>query len=173
MSQSNFFWYDYIKNNSYINLGDENKFAIIWSCCNAVKHTKFFKCSIQNFATGRLVAKTLIKYNNNSSEEMKNTIDIEFIDQKLILKWWKYRIRRCLVPLNDRDFAKLGGGGTRQRWFLFFQIYIKKIWKKFWSIKFLICYEYINNNLDDGGHIRIVWSCSSNTVKTHNVLYIP
>ena len=31
---------------------------------------------------------------------------------------FKYRIQRCLVPLNDRHFAKLGGR-TRQRWFLF------------------------------------------------------
>ena len=31
-------------------------------------------------------------------------------------------------PLNDRHFAKLGGG-TRQRWFLFSQIYIKKFEK--------------------------------------------
>ena len=49
--------------------------------------------------------------------------------------------------------------------------------EKIWSIKFfLICYDYINKNsyinLDDGGHTRIVWSCS-NAVKTHNVLYIP
>ena len=33
--------------------------------------------------------------------------------------------------------------------------------------------KFINNNsyinLDDGNHIRIVWSCSSNAVKTHNV----
>ena len=28
-------------------------------------------------------------------------------------------------------------------------------------------------NLDDGNRIRIVWSCSSNAVKTHNVSYIP
>ena len=89
-----------------------------------------------------------------------------------------YRIRRCLVPpLNDRHFAKLGGE-TRQRWFLFSLIYIKKTWKKIWVNQiFLICYEYINNNsyfnLDDGGHIIIVWSCSSNAVKIHNVSYIP
>ena len=41
---------------------------------------------------------------------------------------------------------------------------------------FLICFEYINNNsyinLDDRNHIKIVWSCSSNAVKTYNVSYI-
>ena len=39
---------------------------------------------------------------------------------------------------------------------------------------FLICYDYIKNNLyinlDDGNHIGIVWSCS-NAVKTHNISY--
>ena len=68
--------------------------------------------------------------------------------------------------------------GARQRWFLFSQIYIKKNLKKIWVNQiFLICYVYINNNsfinLDDGNRIRIVWSCSSNTVKSHNVSYIP
>ena len=37
---------------------------------------------------------------------------------------------------------------------------------------FLICYEYIKNNsninLDDGSHIKILWSCSS-AVQTHEV----
>ena len=28
---------DYIKNNSYINLGDGNHIRIVWSCSNAVK----------------------------------------------------------------------------------------------------------------------------------------
>ena len=79
-------------------------------------------------------------------------------------------------PLNDRDFAKLGGG-TRQRWFLFSQIYIKKIFEKILVNQiFLICYEYISNNsysnLDDGNYIRIVWSFKNNAVKTFNVLYI-
>ena len=56
--------------------------------------------------------------------------------------------------------------------------YINKNLKKIWVNQiFLICYEYINNNsyfkLDDGNRTRIVWSCSSNAVKTHNVSYIP
>ena len=49
--------------------------------------------------------------------------------------------------------------------------------KKLSQSNFFICYVYINNNsyinLDDGNRIRIVWSCSSNAVKTHNSLYIP
>ena len=34
-----------------------------------------------------------------------------------------YRIRRCLVPLNDRHFAK-PGGGLDKGYFYFKQIYI-------------------------------------------------
>ena len=41
---------------------------------------------------------------------------------------------------------------------------------------FKICYEYIKNNsynnLNDGNHIWIIWSCS-NSAKTLNVSYIP
>ena len=43
----------------------------------------------------------------------------------------KYRIRRCLVPhLNDRDFAKLGGGGLDKGDFYFPIFTFKKILKK-------------------------------------------
>ena len=58
--------------------------------------------------------------------------------------------------------------------FIFPKLTFKKIRnKKIWVNQiFLICYEYNKNNsyinLDDGDHIRIVWSCS-NAVKTHNV----
>ena len=31
--------YDFIKNNSYINLGDGSHIRIVWSCSNAVKTT--------------------------------------------------------------------------------------------------------------------------------------
>ena len=41
-------------------------------------------------ATGLPVAKTLIKYNNlEENEEEKEPIDIEFTEQKQIMKWWK------------------------------------------------------------------------------------
>ena len=48
----------------------------------------------------------------------------------------KYRIRRCLVPLNDRHFAKLGGGLDKGD-FYFINICIKNFEKKLESIKFL------------------------------------
>ena len=79
-------------------------------------------------------------------------------------------------PLNDRNFAKLGGGGLDKGDFYFPQIYIKNLKKNLSQSNFLICYEYINNNsyiyLDDGNHIRIARSCR-NALKTHNVSYIP
>ena len=42
-------------------------------------------------------------------------------------KFFEYRIRRWLVPLNERHFAKLGGG-TRQRFFVFLpNLHVKKL----------------------------------------------
>ena len=69
-------------------------------------------------------------------------------------------------------------GGLDKGDFYFPKFTFKKFWKKNWVNQiFKICYEYINNNscidLDDGNRIRIVWSCSSNAIKIHNVSYIP
>ena len=69
MSQSYFLiCYDFIKNNSYINLDDGNHIVILWSCSNAVKK-QCLVYSIKILATGRPVAKTLIKYNSYRLEE--------------------------------------------------------------------------------------------------------
>ena len=77
---------DYIKNNSYINLGNGNHVRIVWSCSNAVKTHKISYIPLNNLAAGLLVAKTLIKYNNNyleeNDEEEKEPINIEFTEQK-------------------------------------------------------------------------------------------
>ena len=59
-------------------------------------------------------------------------------------------------------------------WFLNFQL-VFNFWC--WALYHQTFYRmYIKNNsyinLDDGNYIGIVWSCS-NTVKTHNVSYIP
>ena len=75
---------DYIKNNSYINLGDWIHIRIVWSCSsNAVKTHNvniFLKKLTSSFL---LEAKTLIKYNsyNLGKMKMKETIDIEFTQQ--------------------------------------------------------------------------------------------
>ena len=64
------FCYDYFKNNSYINLVDGNHIRIVWSCSNAVKTHNVSYISLQKIlATGRPVAKILIKYNKNNLEE--------------------------------------------------------------------------------------------------------
>ena len=60
--------------------------------------------------------------------------EITLIEEKLFLKKsYKKDIPYSTLsspPLNDRHFAKLGGEGTRQRWFLFSEIYIFiKNWK--------------------------------------------
>ena len=53
-----FIWDEYIKNNSNINLDDENHIRIVWSCRNAAKTHNFsyiplkfdnWKTSCQNF----------------------------------------------------------------------------------------------------------------------------
>ena len=88
-----------------------------------------------------------------------------------------YRIRRCLVPSETTDTLS-NSGGTRQRWFLLLAFTLKNISinKTLVNQIFLICYDYIKNNsninLGNGSQIRFVWSWS-NTVKMHNVLYIP
>ena len=86
-----------------------------------------------------------------------------------------YTVFDVVKPLKDRHYAKLGGGVDKGDFYLN-QIYIKKLGiKKFESINFFICYDYIKNNsyinLGDGSDIRIVWSYS-NASKTHNVSYI-
>ena len=91
--------YEYIKNNSYINLDDENHIKIVWSCSNAVK-THNVNIFHKNIATGLLVAKTLIKYNNSleaNDEKEKEPIDIDFTEQKQILIMMK-----MLFTLNDQ-----------------------------------------------------------------------
>ena len=86
MSQSNLLiCYDYIKNNSYINLDAGSHIRIVWSCSNAVNtlNVNIFHKFLQ---TGRPVAKTLIEYNSNNLEknevEEEKSFDIEFIEQK-------------------------------------------------------------------------------------------
>ena len=70
MSQSKILiCYDYIKNNSYINLGDGNHIRIVRSWSNAVKTYNALNIPLKKLATGRPVAKTLIKYNNNLEEK--------------------------------------------------------------------------------------------------------
>ena len=77
----------YIKNNSYINLGDGNHTRIVWSCSNAVKFTMshiFHKI----LAAGLPVVKTLIKYNSNNLEE--NEKEKEQIDNEFTEKIWSW-----------------------------------------------------------------------------------
>ena len=81
---------------SNINLDDGSHIRIFWSCRNADK-THNVNIFHKILATGLSVSKTLIKYNSNSleeneeeeEEEEKEAIDIEFTEQKQILKWWK------------------------------------------------------------------------------------
>ena len=89
MSQSNFLiCYEYINNNSYINLDDGDFFRIVWSCSsNAVKTHNFLYILFKKIsATGWRVAEILIKYNNNNleenDEEEKEPINIELTEQK-------------------------------------------------------------------------------------------
>ena len=64
------------------------------------KHT-ISDYSIKKFATGRLVAKTLIKYNSSCSEKNdekeKEPIDIEFTDQNA-----DPEIMKMLLTLDDQ-----------------------------------------------------------------------
>ena len=73
LSQSIFFLicFDYIKNKSYINLGDGSQIRIVWSCSNAVKTHNVLYIPFKILSTRRPVAKTSIKYNNNLKETMK------------------------------------------------------------------------------------------------------
>ena len=83
MRQSIFlFCYEYINNNLYINLGDGSHIRIVWYCSNEVKTHNVSYISLKIIlATGRPVAKTLIKYKRNgkeeNDEEEKEPIDIE------------------------------------------------------------------------------------------------
>ena len=57
---------------------------------------------LKNLATGRLVAKTLIKYNNNleeNDEEEKDPINIELTEQKQILI-----MMNMLLTLDDQMY---------------------------------------------------------------------
>ena len=81
MSQPNFLiYYDFIKSNSYINLNDGNHIGIIWSFSNAVK-THNVNIFHKILATGRPVAKNLLKYNSyrleENDEEENESINIE------------------------------------------------------------------------------------------------
>ena len=71
-----------LNNNSFINLDDGSLIRIFWSCSNAVKTHNFLYISLKKLATGRPVAKTLIKYKINNleenDEEEKEPINIEF-----------------------------------------------------------------------------------------------
>ena len=87
MSQSNFFkiYYDFIKNNSYINLDDGNHIVIIWSCSNAVKTHNISYIPLKKFsATVIPVAEFLIKYNcyrlEENDEKDNESINIELCE---------------------------------------------------------------------------------------------
>ena len=75
--------YDFIKNNSFINLGDWGLIRIVWSLVMQQKHNVYYSI---NLATGRPDTKTLTKYNNNSleknDEEEKEPINIDLTEQK-------------------------------------------------------------------------------------------
>ena len=64
-------YYDFIKNNSYINLGDGNHIEIVWSCRNSVKTHNVSYIPLKILSTGRPIDKILIKYNNNLEKTMK------------------------------------------------------------------------------------------------------
>ena len=102
LSQSIFFiCYEYIYNNSYINLDDGNHIKIIWSCSsNAVKTHNVLYILLKKLTTGRPVSKTLIEYSNSlekNEEEEKKPINIELTDQNEILIMMK-----MLLNLNDQ-----------------------------------------------------------------------
>ena len=85
MGQLNFLiCYEFIKNNSYINLGDGGHIRIAWSCSNAVK-TYNVNIFHKILTTGHSAAQNLIEYNSNldeNDEEEKELIDIELTEQK-------------------------------------------------------------------------------------------
>ena len=78
--------FDYIKNNSYITLGDGGHIRIVWSCSNAVKTHNFLYISWKKFDNWSSNCQTLIKYNSNNpeenDEEEKEPINIELTEQK-------------------------------------------------------------------------------------------
>ena len=63
---------------------------------------------------------------------------IAYFSQREPAWLFNYRIRRCLVPLNDCDFANLGGGLEKGD-FYFKQIFIK-IERKFETIN---CFTFV------------------------------
>ena len=86
LSQSNFFkiWYEYSKNNYILILGYGIHIKIVWFFSNAVK-THNVNIFHKILATGRPVAKILIKYKYNleeNDEEEKEPVDLEFAEQK-------------------------------------------------------------------------------------------
>ena len=90
-------------NNLYINLGDGNRIRIVWSCSSVVNahNVNIFH---KNLATGRPVAKTLIKYNSNSleenDEEEKDQINIELTSKKTDPEMMK------ILLTDDRIYKK-------------------------------------------------------------------
>ena len=78
--------------------------------------------------------------------------------------------------LNDRHFVLLGGGLDKGDFLFSATLHLKIRINQIWVNQiFKICNDYIknnsNNNLSNGSHIRIAWSCS-NAIKIHKVLYI-
>ena len=71
------------------------------------KHIMSHIFHLKKFATGRPVAKTLIKYNSNNleenGEEEKEPINIELNERKQILI-----VRKILLTLDDRMYKKQG-----------------------------------------------------------------
>ena len=68
-SQSNFLiCYEYINNNSYINLDDGNRIRIIWSCSNAVKTHAMFCIFHKNFANWKTNWQNFNQIYSNSLE---------------------------------------------------------------------------------------------------------
>ena len=59
---------------------------IVWSCSNEVKTHNASYIPLKFLATGKLVAKNLIKYNSNNlkenNEEVKEPINIELTENK-------------------------------------------------------------------------------------------
>ena len=83
----------------------KNNIRIVWSCSNEVKIHNVSYISLKILATGRPVAKALIKYNSNNleenDEEEKEPINIELTDQKQVLIMMK-----MLLTLNDQMYKK-------------------------------------------------------------------
>ena len=89
MSQSIFLiCYDFIKNNSYINLDDGNHIRLLDPVVMQYNHT-MSRIFHKILANGRPVAKTLLKYNSNrleeNDEEENESINIEFTEQNRTL----------------------------------------------------------------------------------------